>query len=362
MVLKKSLSGVVVKGKNVMFSLNQKLTIFLSTCASGLILMAFSPIVLSDKSEPSAKKFHYKANFSFYYKQFRSIERRHKRGQYFGVVMPAAGQSTTTLYKTTAFKMPSAIVTAGSVCKVINHRELYIKNSARVECNPKVEGYLPLSKLAYDVSIKTNANKNVMIVTWRTVCGGDSCITKNWLFYSLKVAKKRNRYQGWMRELKQRDNYYIHPAGKYFLFTVLSTHRENSSENPGIFFQKISSRDTRLLVKGLSPAFHPYGKLIFYRNKAGSVYGTTVKTEKSLLIYKSPYPENEMYQTGAAISSGQAPVTFMRWNRISIGFKNYAFTRKFVLLQHKIDVKKLMQLLKSAPVPTWKTIQPGSTN
>jgi len=360
MILKKWLSGVVIKGENIMINLSQKLTVFLSSCASGLILLAFSPIVLSVESAPSVKEFHYKVNFNYYYKQFRAIQGRRKRGQYFGVVMPVTGKTTTTLYQTTAFKVASAIVTAGSVCKVINHRELYIKNSAKVNCNQNVVGYLPLSKLAYDVSIKTSANKNVMLVTWRTVCGGDSCTTKNWLFYSLKLTNKRKRRQGWMRELKQRDDYFIHPAGKYFLYTLLSTSMANSPENPRIYFQEISSGNTRLLVKGLSPAFHPYGKLIFYRNKAGSVYSTTVKTEKSLLIYKSPYPEKEMYQTGAAISSGQAPVTFTRRDRISIGFKNLNSAQKLVLLQHKIDIKKLMKYFMSDPIPTWKTIQPGS--
>ncbi len=342
-----------------MFSLSQKLAM---TFVSVLMLTAFSPMALSFDGKSTAKTFHEKINFQFFYKQFRTIARRYKQGQYFGVVMPAAGKTTTSLYQTAAYKIPSASVAAGSICKVINHRELYIKNSAQVDCGRKVRGYLPLSTLAYDISLKTSANKKVLIVTWRTVCGGDSCITKNWLFYSLKMAKKRKRRQGWMREIKQRDDYFVHPAGKYFLYTVLSTTMENSPKKPKIYSQNINNGDTRLLATGLSPVFHPYGKLIFYRNKAGSVYSTTIKTEKSALVYKSPYPEKEMYQTGAAISSGQAPVAFIRSNLISIGFKNLLSSQKIVLLQHKINVKKLVKLFESVPIPTWKTIQPGSVN
>jgi len=327
-----------------MLSLNQKWGMSLAF-VSALVLVAFSTNVFSVEDETSVKTFHYKTHYYRYYKKFRHIERLHKRGKYYGIIMPANGAVSSALYQSPDLKVPSAVVKAGSLCQVINHRELYIKNSAQVVCGRRGKGFMPLSKLAYDVILKVSANRKTMIVTWRTVCGGDSCSTKNWLFYSLKVSRRKKR-QGWMREIKQRDNYFIHPAGKYFLFTVLSTQMTNSPKKPKIYFQDIGSGNTKLLVAGLSPSFHPHGKLIFYRDKKGSVYGTTLTASKVFLVYPSPYSEKEMYHTGTAVSSGQSPVKFARWNRLSISFKKLAATRNVEWVQHKVNIKKLMLFLK----------------
>ncbi len=313
----------------------------------GLALIVISPATVSSTIEVSKKVFTYKIRYHQYYKKFQKIIRLHKRDQHYGVVMPVDKKLHTTLYKTEALKVPRASVAVGTVCKVINHQVLDLETHyPEVTCGGKGKGFLRYSTFAYDIILNVSSNKNTMIVTWKTDCGSDSCSTKNWLLSSKRLNRRRH-YRGWMRELKQRDGFSIHPQGKYILFTVLSNHMLNGPKKSKIYLQYFASGRKQLLVSGLSPSFHPKGKLIFYRDEKGSVFVTTVTAKKPLLVFHSPYTEKDMYYKATAISWGQKAVKFIQANRLSIKFEIIDSNKGPLLLKYNINHKNLLQLLKS---------------
>ena len=316
-----------------------------------LLYMMNMPVVMAVDSEPTEKLLH-KVNYFHYFKNFRKIQKQQKRDRYLGVIVPTSGKLSATLFKTNSLKTVNTKVAAATICKVLNSRELYTNNIAEVSCGRSGRGFISLAELAYDIILKISGNRKTMIVSWRTECGGDSCSTKNWLFYSLKSltskrkGRRKYRRQGWKKEIKQRDGYFIHPAGKYYLYSILTTNMVNSPKKPQIYFESVLKPKTKLLVDGLSPSFHPYGQLIFYRDKTGSVYSTTLKANKKILIYQSRYPEKDMYSTGTAVSSGQEPVKFTRWNRLAIIFKKLHGDRSKEVVKLKVNIKQLMRELE----------------
>ncbi|VAW80033.1 hypothetical protein MNBD_GAMMA12-3256 [hydrothermal vent metagenome] len=312
----------------------------------GLGLVANSPVTLSSDVDVPQQVFFYKIHYQTLYKQFQKIKRLHQREKYYGVIMPDSKNLQTTLYKTKALKITNSTVVVGTVCKVVNYKVLDLDTHfPEVNCGRKGKGFLRHRAFAYDVILNISSNKSTMTVTWKISCGSDSCSTKDWVLSSKRINNKRNR--GWMRELKQRDGFFIPTRGEYILFTVLSSHMFNSPKEPKIYIQDLLSQRSRFLVRGLSPAFHPNGKLIFYRDSNGSVFVTTITAKNSIQVFQSPYSEKSMYYKGSVISAGQAPVKFIHSSRILIKFSMLDSNKEAKFIELKIRSNRILRLLKS---------------